>query len=127
MAKGKFQVRFNLGAGENFLKWKVTNPSGVAKYYEPSEVTIIMEGCKLVNHKGTAEKIFDGANKTVCAWVQASEVTVYHKMDEEFLTVGDKVCYNPKVAPNWMVDGENVDKQEFAELVTVDRGVFLPL
>jgi hypothetical protein len=121
MAKDKYQVRFNLGKGKNFMKWKVSYPSGTARYYEPSEVLIIMNGCKLVNHKGTAKKIFDGANKTVCAWVECEEIKVIDKV----VTQSDarQVCYNPRVTPHWVLDNEVVDKGEFEELFTVGKSV----
>lgn len=121
MAKNKYQVRFNLGKGKNFMKWKVSYPSGTARYYEPSEVLIIMNGCKLVNHKGTAKKIFDGANKTVCAWVECDGVKVIDKVVTQ--SEARQVCYNPRVTPHWVLDNEVVDKGEFEELFTVGKSV----
>jgi hypothetical protein len=121
MAKNKYQVRFNLGKGKNFMKWKVSYPSGTARYYEPSEVLIIMNGCKLVNHKGTAKKIFDGANKTVCAWVECDVVKVINKVVTQ--SSARQVCYNPRVTPHWVLDNEVVDKGEFEELFTVGKSV----
>ena len=38
----KYKVRFNLGKGENFMKWKVTSPEGHVDYYDPNEHTLIM-------------------------------------------------------------------------------------
>lgn len=124
MANKKFLIRFNLGAGENYKKWKVTSPKGNAVYHEPSEVTIFMEGCKLINQKATAIKIFEGANKSVCAWVEADNVTIYHKMPDDFVIVGDEVSFNPNVTPNWVSNDEDVDKKEFSDLVTKGRSIF---
>jgi hypothetical protein len=121
MAKNKYQVRFNLGKGKNFMKWKVSYPSGTARYYEPSEVLIIMNGCKLVNHKGTAKKIFDGAEKSVCAWVECDGVKVIDKVVGQ--SDARQVCYNPRVTPHWVLDNEVVDKVEFEELFTVGKSV----
>ena len=123
MAKNKYQIRFNLGRGVNYEKWKVTNPYGEVIYLDPSEVLIIMKGCKLVNHKGTAQKIFEGANKRVGAWVECDEVEVTNK--PVLNSSARKVCYNPRVEPNWTLDDENVDKQEFDELFTADRSIRL--
>jgi len=83
-----------------------------------------MEGCKLVNQKGTAKKIFDGANKTVCAWVEANNVTTYHKMPNDFVEGGVQVSYNPRVTPNWVMEGKDVDKQKVGDLITIDRNIF---
>tara|TARA_R110001606_G_scaffold222434_2_gene370303 strand:+ start:2483 stop:2881 length:399 start_codon:yes stop_codon:yes gene_type:complete len=127
MVKNKFQIRFNLGAGDNYKKWKVTSPQGDVQYIEPNEVNIFMEGCKLCNQKGTATKIFEGANKTVCAWVEADNVVVMnHVIDnqDDFIVVGDEVSYNPRVTPNWTYNNENVDKSEFSDLVTKGRAIY---
>lgn len=126
MAKNKFQVRFNLGKGKNYQKWKVSYPSGEVKYLDPSNVVLSMENCKLVNHKGTAQKIYDGSNKTVCAWIEADNVVIFYNIASIGLDIskGDKVSYNPRVTPNWVMNGENVDKQVVGDLVTIDRTVY---
>ena len=108
MAKNKYQVRFNLGKGNNYMKWKVSTPSGKATYHNPEDVLIVMKGCKLFNQKGSANKIYEGANKTVCAWVECNDVDII-----------DRVV----VHSNWELDGENVDKTEFDELFTVNNTV----
>jgi hypothetical protein len=117
----KFQVRFNLGAGENFMKWKVTSPNGEVRYFEPTDVNIYMVDCKLVNQKSTAQKIYGGANKTVCAWVECSHVVISPKIPNDFIDGGAKVSYNPRVTPNWVMNGENVDKKSVGNLVSMDR------
>jgi hypothetical protein len=124
MAKNKFQVRFNLGKGKNYQKWKVSYPDGEVKYLEPTNVVLYMENCKLVNHKGTAQKIYDGSNKTVCAWIEADNVVVDYDSLEDNIPSGDGVSYNPRVTPNWVMNGENVDKQVVGNLITKDRAVY---
>jgi hypothetical protein len=121
MAKNKYQVRFNLGRGDNYMKWKVSTPSGEATYHNPDDVLIVMKGCKLFNQKGSANKIYEGANKTVCAWVECDNVDIIDKVIGH--SSARKVCYNPRVKPNWELDGENVDKSEFDELFTVKNTV----
>jgi len=121
----KYKLRFNLGAGKNYKKWKITSPIGDAKYVIPEDVTIVMAGCKLVNQKGTAIKIHEGANKTVCAWVECDSVVVYHKMSESDIIVGGSVCYNPKITPNWVHFEKNADKLQFSNLVTKDNMIYV--
>ncbi len=123
MSKNKYTIRFNLGAGENFMKWRIVSPSGQVQYLEPNDVTLYMEDCKLVNQKATAVKINEGANKSVCAWVEAKNVVVYHKMPSDFVEGGAKVSYNPRVTPNWVMNGENVDKQKVGNLITNGRSI----
>jgi hypothetical protein len=119
----KFKVRFNLGAGVRYMKWKITSPDGSVQYLEPSEVVLTMTKAKMVNQPSTANKIFNGANKTVCAWVEAEDVQVSNKNNARKL--GKRVSYNPRVAPNWVLDGKNVDGKSFNKLVSADRGIFL--
>ncbi len=63
------KVRFNLSRGVNYLKWKIEYPDGNVMYYHPTGVQLVMGECTLKNYKKTAEKIHNGANKSVCAWV----------------------------------------------------------
>lgn len=123
MSKTKYQIRFNLGKGERYMKWKITSPKGNVQYLEPTEVTLYLEDCKLINNKGTAKKIYDGANKTVCAWIEAKNVIVYHRMSDDFVEGGIKVSYNPRVTPNWVMNGENVDKKKVGNLITLNNTV----
>ena len=119
----KFKVRFNLGAGKNYMKWKVTDPFGKANYYEPDDVYIKMSDCRLMNHRGTAEKIYNGQHKTVCAWVEAVDVEVL-PFQKQSCIVGSRVSYNPKVKPYWVLDGEDADKKELKHIVSVGRKLF---
>ena len=121
----KYKLRFNLGAGDNYKKWKITSPIGDARYVIPEDVTIVMSGCKLINQKGTATKIHEGANKTVCAWVECDSVVVYHKIKESDIIVGGSVCYNPKITPNWVHFEMNADKLQFSNLVTKDNMIYV--
>ena len=120
-----YKVRFNLGRGENYLKWKVTSPNGDVNYYEPNNVCLYMENCKLVNQKGTAQKIFDGANKTVCAWIECETLTIFEPLNA--IANGTKISYNPRVQPNWVCDGEIVDKGRYDVLYSFENGVYQTL
>lgn len=101
----RIKVRFNLGRGANFMKWKVQYPNGVVEYYTPSEVQLLMKGCQLRNHKGVAKKIFEGGEKVVCAWVLCDDITIIDHTFTQFDTICDKLKYNPRVQPNWLLNG----------------------
>ena len=120
-----FKVRFNLGKGKNYMKWKIQHPDGKIEYHLPSEVQLLMHDCILKNHKKTAQKIFDGANKTVCAWVLCKSLAI---KKDRFIQAdadgGQRVRYNPRVSPHWMLDGENVDGVSVDKLVSVDFGLY---
>jgi len=109
MAKSSnIKVRFNLSAGKNYMKWKVEYPDRKPEYYDPKEVQLMFSGCTLKNYKTTAQKIHDGANKTVCAWVLCDAIKIY---EAGTLFAGDKpqFKYNPRVRPNWMWEDEVID------------------
>jgi len=117
----KYKIRFNLGTGENYLKWKVTAPNDGVNYYDPKDVCLYMENCKLVNQQGTAQKIYDGANKTVCAWIECETIIIFEPL---LIAKGIKVTFNPRVQPNWVCDGEIVDKGRYETLYTFENGVY---
>ena len=117
------KVRFNLGRGKNYLKWKVTHPDGDVIYYSPDEVQLVMTECTFKNHKSTAQKIYDGGNKTVCAWVLCKEIEI--KTTGFIKDETKKVRYNPRVQPNWLYDGKVMDNETSIQLHTIDRGVYI--
>lgn len=123
--KRKFKVRFHLGAGENFMKWRVENTlTKKVEFFDPSIYELRLSDCKLYNQKGSAKKIYDGGTKTVCAWIMSNKVDICigggdHNMDSNRLT------YNPRVSPNWLdSNNNNIDKQEFSNLITIGKKLF---
>jgi hypothetical protein len=119
----KHKIRFNLGRGVNYEKWKITYPDESVKYFEPSDVTIVMKDCFLRNQKGTANKIYNGDNKNVCAWIEAKQVEVINNSDIEYKTI-DHIRYNPKVNPFWTINGVNSDGEVIVEIVSIGRDLF---
>jgi hypothetical protein len=122
------KVRFNLSRGKNYMKWKVEYPDNKKEYLDPSEVQLIMTGCFVKNHKKTAEKIYSGEHKTVCAWVLCENITVSkpHMYDKETKI---PLRYNPRVTPNWIYDGNlgpvNVDGCPFREIISDGKNLFV--
>lgn len=121
--KRPYKVRFNLGAGKNYMKWKVEGPEGVAYYY-PDEVQIVMNDCQLKNQRKTAEKILDGAHKTVCAWIKCGSLTI--KTDKVFNEESAlQLKYNPRVLPHWFIDeAQNVDSMTATLIFSSGRKLF---
>ena len=115
----KIKVRFNLGRGKNYMKWKIQSKSGV-EYHSPCDVQLIMKGCQLKNSRKTAEKIFNGMNKDVCAWVLCDSIDI--KFDNfEKVWVKDRVRYNPRKFPHWVNYFDNdVDNCQFDKIITID-------
>lgn len=121
----RYEVRFHLGKGKNYAKWQVKSAAGV-QYYDPSEVSLTLLDCQLRNQPAAARKIYEGANKNVCAWIDCNEVFVSGVVDAAVLQKlgGIPVRYNPKVAPYWRnFAGEKIDGVRAEVLRTRGRTV----
>ena len=106
----KFKIRYHLGRGENYMKWRVEDvTTKTVDFYDTDGFSMLAVGVKLHNQPATADKIHNGANKTVCAWIMASKVTFNPARQPK----GIQVSYNPRVSPNWRdQEGNNVDKTQ---------------
>jgi len=120
----RYRVRFHLAKGDNYMKWQVFDKlHGTKDYYDPDTRSIIMRDCLLGNHATTAKKIFNGDNKTVCAWVACNEVRVVDSVP----TIGrlTHYKYNPRKNPHWHTDRlMNADNLKFNVMVTNKRKVY---
>jgi len=127
----KIKVRFHLAKGENYLHWQVKIGENVV-YYDPSEVCLMMTNARLVNHKSTAQKIFEGQNKTVCAWVScdALGVVATGSLEAVGLTnntdLEDQIVYNPKRQPNWVnVYGDILDGTTHKKIISIENRLYM--
>jgi hypothetical protein len=122
-----FKVRFHLGLGDNFMKWRVENMNtNEVQFFDPQVYSIKMNDCKLHNQRGSAEKIFDGGYKTVCAWIMASRIQLLIGDSGDNIPVSKRLMYNPRVTPNWTDSkNTNIDKKEFKSLVTCGKKLFI--
>lgn len=120
-----FKIRFNLGRGKNFLKWKIQDPNGKVQYLDPVETQLVMQDCILKNHRKTAEKIHGGQNKTVCAWVLCKKLEIKTGNFIQADLDGERVRYNPRVTPHWTLHGNNVDGESVETIISVDRGLYV--
>jgi hypothetical protein len=116
------KVRFNLSRGVNYLKWKVEYPDGNVMYYYPTGVQLVMGECTLKNYKKVAEKIHNGANKSVCAWVLCK--TLELKFDNFITDETTQIKFNPRVQPNWMVNGEVSDGKKLNGIHSIGYSLF---
>lgn len=116
------KVRFNLSRGVNYLKWKVEYPDGNVMYYYPTGVQLIMGDCTLKNYKKVAEKIHNGANKSVCAWVLCKTLDL--KFDNFITDDTTQIKFNPRVQPNWMVNGEVSDGKKLDSIHSIGHSLF---
>lgn len=130
-----YKVRFHLGRGKNFMKWQVTSnlntgdgtgAKHVVSYVNPQENQLAMLGCKLSLQPTAAQKIHDGANKTVCAWIECEAVQVLEVNRLKPNEQDYRIKFNPRQSPNW-TDGYNnvVSGNEYEILFTNDRTLWV--
>lgn len=120
---GKYTIRFNLSRGINFEKWKIRYPDKTIEYFNPNDVTIIMEDCFLRNQKGTATKIFNGSDKTVCAWIESESILIKEVGDNKY-EITDQIKYNPRINPFWTMNDTNIDGVKIDKIISIDRELF---
>ena len=132
-----YKVRFHLARGVNFEKWQVKNlDTNEVTYYDPNFVSLKLKGCKLKNSKTVANQIYCGKNKTVCAWIECSDIKVdvliqrYPKYTDytsrNYYSV-TPIFYNPKNHPFWTDEDYNdLDGRCYGFLQTINRQVFYP-
>jgi hypothetical protein len=124
----KYEVRFHLLKGENYMKWQVKcydkiNKSKIVKYYSPQEYEFVLNDCKLVNNLNKAKKVFAAQKKDVSGWIECSEViAIKSKTSKPELK---RIKYNPIVDVHWRIDEEIADGKEFKRLVTNSNKVYI--
>ena len=104
------------------MKWQIKG-DGV-EYADPDSASLwITEGI-LKNVAKTAAKIFEGENKTVCAWIECKNVKVIapdHHPDQEW----EPIYYNPRIAPHWRdAEGKNIDKQMYRAILSCGKNLY---
>lgn len=123
-----FKVRFHLGAGRFYNHWQIKFSKGFAesvRYVDPNSpfMQIVMTNCLLKNRKPTAESIFNGSNKTVCAWIQCESAKAECQPKVKLI---EEIFYNPRIAPYWRnSNGDNIDGYNFDLLVTKNKSVYI--
>jgi hypothetical protein len=116
------KVRFHLGAGKHFKHWRIQYPNGVVQYVHPDSCQLHLIEGELRNGKKTAQKIFDGGEKVVCAWVLCEEVRC---RDMIYGLSGEAITYNPRVTPNWVFNGKNADGHKFGFIYSIGNKLFV--
>jgi len=115
------------------MKWQVKYLSedgdedeDKVSYVNPQDNQLAMLGCKLSVQPTAAQKINDGANKTVCAWIECEAVQVL-SVNRIKPNVNDyRVHFNPRKKPDW-TDGYNnvVSGNQYEIIFTDDRTLWV--
>lgn len=124
----RYRIRFHLAKGENYMKWQVFDlQTNTKSYLDPDSKSIIMTECELGNQPATSKKIFNGENKTVCAWVRCDDVKIKDRDGVIPPAINGMTHYkfNPKKNPHWHTDHMmNADGKKFPVMMTHERKVY---
>lgn len=122
-----YKIRFNLGRGKNYKKWKIVNPDKTIQIIDPRDFNILLMNATLCNNKKSALKIFNGANKSVCAWIEAEEIMIQSSNNKfiEGIDLKEEISYNPRVKPYWQYKGGDCDNKNFESIITKENKVFI--
>jgi hypothetical protein len=104
----KIRLRYHLGRGENYKKWQIRNRDGSVEYIHPDDIVVALSNARLHNRRKVADKIYQGENKTVCAWIDC-EILAKGRTIPRDLHLNDsweKAYYNPRETPHWKLFGE---------------------
>jgi hypothetical protein len=122
----KAKVRFHLARGQNYMRWQVKQGDSV-QYYDPEDVILEMHEATLRNQRKTAERIMDGENKTVCAWVECESIRVNPCVPDTYPLVKDFAHYNPRRRPYWHDSKKNnLDNSKYKALATYGKLIVIP-
>ena len=121
------KVRFHLGRGPNYQRWQVRFGDNAPEYFDPEDVILQMHNAVLRNQRGTAEKILNGENKTVCAWVECDHLEVKPR-GQYYIPRAKQFChYNPKRRAHWFNNNrEDIDNTKHKLLATFGKLIIIP-
>tara|TARA_E500000318_G_C3564280_1_gene214944 strand:+ start:1338 stop:1757 length:420 start_codon:yes stop_codon:yes gene_type:complete len=121
------KVRFHLGRGPNYQRWQVRFGDNPPEYFDPEDVILKMHNAVLRNQRGTAEKILNGENKTVCAWVECDHLEVRPR-GQHYIPGAKQFChYNPKRRAHWFNNNrQDIDNTKHELLATFGKLIIIP-
>ena len=129
--KGNVRLRFHLARGEHYMHWQLRRGESRPTYWSPS-ANFKLKDVTLYNRRNVAEKIYNGENKTVCAWLSISGSIKISTVPTD--TDGlHQISYNPRVSPFWtykdIVNEKseliNLDMQKFDEAIINGKEIFV--
>jgi hypothetical protein len=124
--KNYYEVRFHLGAGENYKFWQIKNKKQkIVEYYDPFKYQLFLYNCELINKPTVANKVHKTQVRDVCGWIKCSEFKIIenNQQNRENLKM---VVYDPKMDTYWHFENEqnNIDGKKFNELITVGKRAY---
>ena len=118
------RLRYHLARGEFYKHWQLKNTKrGKPVYLNPEDTNFLLEDVKLYNRRSVAQKIYEGSNKDVCAWLAIKGSVKVHTTEFDVSNMTE-ISYNPRAAPFWtykVVGADlhliNIDLKEFDKVI----------
>ena len=126
----KYRVRFHLQRGEHYMHWQIRAWDGSVQYLDPNKYQLELVGCRLINKKNAAKKVYNAGRKDVCGWVECDNYHISLAEDKNYPVDNlERLRYNPIVDPVWRRednDGDfDWDNYHFDSLVTDGNKVYV--
>jgi hypothetical protein len=112
------------------MHWQVRGWDDSVQYFDPRQWQIEMVGCKLINKKNAARKVYNAGRKDVCGWVECDKYHISPASDEAYPVDNlERLRYNPIVDPVWRREDDDGDFDwdncHFDSLVTNGNRVYV--
>jgi len=88
-------------------------------YLSPELYDITLYNSTLKNNSKSSNKIYNGANKFICVWVECEDINIEYVSEYELTDEYEKISFNPN---NGI--GENIDGLLFEELKTNKNKIY---
>ena len=126
----KYRVRFHLQRGEHYMHWQIRAWDGSVQYLDPNKYQLELVGCRLINKKNAARKVYDAGRKDVCGWVECDNYHISPAEDKNYPVDNlERLRYNPIVDPVWRREDDegdfDWDNYHFDSLVTDGNKVYV--
>lgn len=117
-----YKIRFHLARGKNFMHWQIKDKENNTQYIDPEKHQLIIIAAQLKNRTSTASKIFNGENKTVCAWIECSYFQIFEK---EITKSFKEIFYNPRKNIHWNDENKkNIDNEKYKIIISEGKKLF---
>ena len=105
------------------MKWQITCSDDKSVIYVDPKHEILLKGCRLINRPATARKVFEGENKTPCAWIACDEYVILGTND---ISIEGRLSFNPRKCVHWIdEDGINRDRAFYDLILCKQSGIFI--
>lgn len=120
----RYKIRFHLARGKHYQHWQIRDmKTKEVHYIAPEACRINLLDCKLISNRSIAEKIYDGANKSVCGWILCRDCMVNMRSRYDWVA-DDLLIYNPRYQPYWTdLAGNCLDGAEYDSLELIGKEV----